>query len=448
MMRSHVLLLGLLLLCMVPAVAEEQSVNAPVPETTDLYPPFDDGLPSQTLNLMDLISRAATHNPELEPLRDSWRIARALLPQVSAVPDPRVSVQYAQIPGFANPQFVHQGYVQVGVAQVLPGYGKIPARTKVAELEVKVRHRLYEERLNGIFTELRKKLVELYLVESHIQIKRKHQLMIDHLIRVANIKYSVGKGAQPDVVMAQTERTKLESEIAQLWGQRKRLRARIKYLTGSGALLEGRAPQPVPPTEVELEHTDLVKTAQLYRPQLWALRAQLEKAEARKRLAETQDNPDITLALMSRWFQYQPDGLMLTMSMPLPFFNKKRYRYAVVEQERETEKVQSMYEAALATIDYGVADKLVAIETAEDQYKILKDTLQVQAQQLFRGALKSYETGQYDFTSLIRAQHTLLNIELNMVRFQTDSAMAFVDIEGLIGVVMVPTYPTDQEGQV
>ena len=445
MTRFHLLLLGILFIGLAPTGAEEQSVTSPVPKATDLYPPFDDGLPSQRLELMDLISRAATHNPELQPLRDSWRIAEALLPQVNSVPDPKVSVQYAQIPGFANPKFVHQGYVQVGIAQVIPGYGKIPAKTRLAELEVKVRHRLYEERLNEIFTELRKELVELYLVESQIQIKRKHQLMIDHLIRVANIKYSVGKGAQPDVVMAQTERTKLEAEIAQLWGRRKRIQTRVKYLTGSDSLLEGRAPQPVQPTEIELEQTSLLETAKLYRPQLWALRAQMEKAEARKRLAETQDNPDITLALMSRWFQYQPDGLMLTMSMPLPFFNKRRYEYAVVEKERELEKVESMFKSALAMIEYGVGDRLVAIATADDQYRILENTLQVQAQQLFRGALKSYETGQYDFTSLIRAQHTLLNIELSMVKLQTDSAMAFVEIEGLIGIVMVPRYPTNPE---
>jgi outer membrane protein, heavy metal efflux system len=446
MNSRHLLLLGLLFFVLAPAVAEEQSVAVPVPEVTDLYPPFDDGLPSETLDLMDLISRAATHNPELEPLRDSWRIAQAVIPQVRSVPDPMLSMQYAQIPGFANPQFVHQGYVQVGVSQVLPGFGKIPAKTRVAELEVKVRHRLYEERLNGIFTELRKKLVELYLIENYIQIKRKHQLMIDHLIRVANIKYSVGKGAQPDVVMAQTERTKLESEIAELWGRRKQLQTRIKYLTGSETLPEGRAPEPVPLTEVELEHTGLLDTARLYRPQLWALRAQIEKAKARRRLAQTQDNPDITLALMSRWFQYQPDGLMLTMSMPLPFFNQEKYEYAVVEQDREIEKAEAMYREALAMIEYGVSDKLVAIATSDDQYKILRDTLQVQARQLFRGALKSYETGQYDFTSLIRAQHTLLGIELSLVKYQTDSALAFVDIEGLIGVVMVPTYPDDQGG--
>ena len=138
---------------------------------------------------------------------------------------------------------------------------------------------------------------------------------------------------------------------------------------------------------------------------------------------------------------------MLTLSMPLPFFNKERYESAVVEQEREMEKVEALYREALAMINFGIGDKLAAIATANDQYEITSNTLWVQSQQLFRGSLKSYETGKYDFTSLIRAQHTLLNVELKLLKLQADSALAFAEIEGLIGVVMVPTYPLYKEGK-
>ena len=144
----------LLLLGTLSTSAETPSLPPPAPEHTDLYPPFDDGLPPNTLDVMHLISLAATESPELKALRDSWRIAQAIIPQMEAVPDPVLTAQYAQIPGFANPQFIHRGYVQVSLSQKLPGYGKIPARTRVAELEVEVRYRLYQELLNSILTEI------------------------------------------------------------------------------------------------------------------------------------------------------------------------------------------------------------------------------------------------------------------------------------------------------
>ena len=434
-------LLGILLFLGTPGLA--QDIEEPIPpkaEETDLYPGFDDGLPTNTLDVMELVSLAASGNPELEALHDSWRIAQAIIPQMEAVPDPVLTAQYAQVPGFANPQFIHRGYVQVSLSQKLPGYGKIPARTRVAELEVEVRHRLYQELLNSILTEIQKKLVELYLVETKIQIKRKHQFMTDHLIRVTNIRYSVGKGAQPDLVRAQTERTRFETELSELWGRRKKILLRLKYLTGSDTFPEGRAPIPVQPDEIELELEPLLETARLYRPQLWALRAQLEKAEARRRLAETEDNPDVTLAIMSRWFEYRPDGIMLTASISLPFFNRRGYEYAVIEQEREIEKTESLLNEALAKIEYGIGDKLVEIETANDRHKIMRDTHLLQAQQLFRGSLKSYETGEYDFDSLIKAQHTLQEVELSLAQLETEASLAFKEIEGMIGVVMVPAY--------
>ena len=440
MRRRALLLSAVLTLLWMSGLAQDIESPPPEAEVTDLYPAFDDGLPTNILDVMELVSLAASGNPELEALQDNWRIAQAIIPQMEAVPDPVLTAQYAQIPGFANPQFIHRGYVQVSLSQKLPGYGKIPARTRVAELEVEVRHRLYQELLNSILTEIQKKLVELYLVETKIQIKRKHQFMTDHLIRVTNIRYSVGKGAQPDLVRAQTERTRFETELSELWGRRKKILLRLKYLTGSETLPEGRAPIPVQPDEIELELEPLLETARLYRPQLWALRAQLEKAEARRRLAETEDNPDVTLAIMSRWFEYRPDGIMLTASISLPFFNRRGYEYAVIEQEREIEKTESLLNEALAKIEYGIGDKLVEIETANDRHKIMRDTHLLQAQQLFRGSLKSYETGEYDFDSLIKAQHTLQEVELSLAQLETEASLAFKEIEGMIGVVMVTAY--------
>ena len=250
----------------------------------------------------------------------------------------------------------------------------------------------------------------------------------------------MGKGAQPDVVRAQTERTRFESELSELWGRRKRILLRLKYLTGSDILPVGRAPVPAQPNEIELELENLLETAQLYRPQLWAIRTQIEKAQARRRLAETEDNPDVTLAIMSRWFEYRPDGIMLTASISLPFFNQRGYEYAVIEQEREIEKAESLLREALEKIEYGLGDKIVEIETANDRYKIVEDTHLLQAQQLFRGSLKSYETGEYDFNSLIRAQHTLQEVELLMIKLETEASLAFAEIEGMVGIMMVPAY--------
>lgn len=421
--------------------APKEATEAPPPAEVDLFPPFDDGLPKADLDLELLVGWAREQNPDLKTLRHSWKAARAMVPQARAVPDPRLTVQYANIPGFANPKFVHRGYAQVGLAQVLPGRGKIPARTRVAELEAEVRRHLLRERCNELETEIRRLAVDLYLVEVRIQLNRKHQQLLGHFARIAAIQYSVGKGAQPDIVRAQAEKTRIENELSQLWGRRARIFSRLAYLCGVEEVPQGRAPTPPDPADFPLRARELEKLSREYRPRLQALDIQVAKAEARRWQAESEDNPDVTLALMNRWFQFRPDGVMLTISVPLPFFNRERYDGAVTEREHEVERSKALLEQTLAQLNYEIEDRLLAIETAEDQRGIVENTLLLQARQVLKGSLKNYETGELEFLNLLDAQRRLLDIELAIYNYRVEAARALTELEGLVGLNLTHEAP-------
>ena len=438
--RSIALFLCLYLSCVALAAPKEAN-DAPPPAEVDLFPPFDDGLPKEDLDLELLVGWAREQNPDLKTLRHSWRAAQAIVPQARAVPDPRFTVQYAQIPGFANPKFVHRGYAQVGIAQVLPGRGKIPARTRVAELEAEVRRHLLRERCNEIETEIRRLAVDLYLVETKIQLNRKHQQLLGHFARIAAIQYSVGKGAQPDIVRAQAEKTRIENELSKLWGRRARILTRLAYLCGVKEFPAGRAPTPPDPASFPLEIADLATLSREYRPRLKALETQVSKAEARRWQAESEDNPDVTLALMNRWFQFRPDGVMLTVSVPLPFFNRERYEGAVTQRTQEVDRSKALLEQTLARLDYDIEDRLLAIETAEDQRGIVEKTLLLQARQVLKGSLKNYETGKLEFLNLLDAQRRLLDIELAIYNYRVQAARALAELEGLVGLNLTDEAP-------
>lgn len=411
----------------------DQAQPSPSPETVEMFPAFDDGLSAQTLDLEVLVARAREHNPDLKTLHHAWKAAEAVVPQARAVPDPRFNVQYSQVPGFANPRFIHRGYAQVGIAQVIPGHGKIPARARVAELEAEVRRHLLRERSNEVETEIRKLAVDLYLVEIKIQLNRKHQQIVDHFARVAGIQYEVGKGAQPDVVRAQAERTRIENDLARLWGQRSRLRAQLAYLCG-GEIPAGRAPEPPGTNDLSFERAALLQLAREYRPRLNALAVQIEKSKARGRLAETEDNPDVTLSLMNRWFAYRPDGIMLSVSVPLPFFNRQRYDAAVEQSLHQTQSAEAMLEQTVARLDFEIEARLLAIQTALQQRDIVEKTLMVQVRQVLRGSLSNYQTGKLDFLNLLDAQRQLLNLELSSYGYTVEAARALVELEGLVGL--------------
>ena len=72
------------------------------------------------INLTDLIAELDSVNPEIKAARQRWEAAKAVVPQVQALPDPRLQFGYQRMP-MAEPL---QG-AMYGFGQEIPFPGKL-----------------------------------------------------------------------------------------------------------------------------------------------------------------------------------------------------------------------------------------------------------------------------------------------------------------------------------
>src|ERR1039458_697633 len=127
---------------------------------------------------------------------------------------------------------------------------------------------------------------KIFFVNKSLAIVDKNIRILDDFVTLAETKYSVGKGAQQDVLKAQVERSKLLDMRISLEQQKKSLQANLNSLlyqpleTPVGAI-----------PDFDIKHLiqspeNLRTSASENRPVLKSLNALIDKGKAGRKLAE------------------------------------------------------------------------------------------------------------------------------------------------------------------
>jgi cobalt-zinc-cadmium efflux system outer membrane protein len=173
------------------------------------------------LNLERLVQEALQNSPDIQSALQRLEAARAVIPQVQTLPDPRINLGYRE---------VVEREAMYGVSQEIPFPGKLGLRGQVAASEAeRVEQEYLAVRLN-VVARLKEAFYDLHLVHKSLEIVRKNLVLLQHFEKTAKARYMVGQGAQQDVFRAQTEISRLLQRLAILEQQGKSLRAEINRI--------------------------------------------------------------------------------------------------------------------------------------------------------------------------------------------------------------------------
>lgn len=179
---------------------------------------FDDEPPPQAL--AQLVREALDHNPEIQAARQRWESARAVVPQVQTLPDPKVN-------------FVYWGLEQqamYGMTQEIPFPGKLGLKGEIASRESeRVEQNHLATRL-AVVARLKEAFYELHMIHKSIEVISKNKLLLEDFEETAEARYAVGQAAQQDVFRAQTEISRLLARLASLEQRRQSSHAEINRL--------------------------------------------------------------------------------------------------------------------------------------------------------------------------------------------------------------------------
>lgn len=386
----------------------------------------------------DYVRYALYHSPQVEAAYERWLAAAERLPQVRALPDPRLTLA----------RDFQDEMTSFGVMQSFPWPGTLRAREDAAARAAFAAWRRFEAAQLAVAERVLSALHELAYLDEATRIARRNLELLVSFEEIVRARYRVGTGSHPELIRVQVALGQLEDRLVQLDLMRPPLVAELNAALNRPPLAEVPLLEPLPERLAGMDADALEDLARRANPMLLALD---EQAEEQRRLADVARRsglPDLTVGVeYMNSDSSMPDAgepFLLSLGIRLPLW-RGRYEAAVSEvrarsrsliREREEEGLRLAAAIRRAWFEHTDAHRRVGL---------YEESLIPKAEESLRASLAGFRAGDTSFLSLLDTERTLLEFELVAERARTDRGKALARLQTLVGtflpIVPAPTVP-------
>ena len=278
---------------------------------------------------------------------------------------------------------------------------------------------------------------QLYATDRALVALERSIANLDDLVRFVETMYSVGQVRQADVLRTQVERSKMEEMRLVLKQQRRSLEASLNTLLSRPTVTAIPSVEGVELTAVTLDALELEKLAEEKRPLLRSLAARIDKAKAKRALADKEFYPDFTLS-----FEYmQKDSIMddpgydmynASVSFNLPIQRERRHAM-VAESEASQRMAAEELNMTRNQIRQTIADLLAQLDRDRRMASLYRDGVLPQAAAAVESALSAYRAGKGEFMQVLDSRMTFLTIERDYYKAVAEHQMELARLEAAVG---------------
>jgi len=400
--------------------------------------PVRDGEAGPPLSLAKLVEEATERNPEILAARRAVDAKRARIPQAGAWADPTVSISYG---GNALPFTVMRADPssnrQVMADQMVPYPGKTHLRTEIALRDADAGSLAYEAVQRRVAAEVKQAYFELAFVDRSLAILLKDHEALEGFEKVTEIRYSVGKTAQQDVLRAQLEITRLAQRAAMLTQQRRTLEAQLN------SLRDVPIDSPVSTTAVVklsafvYTQGQLQEAAQANYPVLKQRKTMVDEGRLSVELAHKEERPDFSVGYVYMQRDALPDMVGITLTTSLPVFHHRKQDMAITEAAANLESARQMQASELTVLRYQVQQDFLEIQATEQLLKLYSQGIAPQSSLTLESSISSYQTGGVDFLNVISNFQEVIDAELDYHQQVTNHEKALARLEEVTGLDLI-----------
>jgi outer membrane protein TolC len=388
------------------------------------------------LSLAKLVQEATERNPEILAARRTVDAKRARIPQAGAWADPTVSLSYGgnALPPFTVMRGDPSSNRQVMAEQMIPYPGKTHLRTEIAVRDADAETLAYEAAARRVAAEVKQAYFDLAYIDRSLAILQKDREALGGFEKVTEIRYSVGKAAQQDVLRAQLEVTRLAQRETMLTQQRRTLEAQLNSLRNVPIDSPLGAPEDVQPSAFVYTQDQLQEAAQANFPVLKQRRTMVDQNRLSVDLARKEVRPDFSVGYTYMQRDGLPDMFGITLSTSLPIFRHRKQDMAFAEAAANLESARQMQANELTVLRYQVQQDFLEVQATEQLLKLYSQGIAPQSSLTLESSINSYETGGVDFLNVISNFQAVIDAELDYHLQVTNHEKALARLEEVTGL--------------
>lgn len=363
---------------------------------------------AQGLTLEQAMREALVRNQDLRAARSAVDAARGRLEQAGLWPNPRLVLSNDTGGPFNN---AGEYTRSVGISQDFPIAGRIGRTKDVARVDVARALAEVNEAERRLLGEVAASFYGVVTLDQQIRLRDRLIGIDESLASTTRARQKAGEVSELDVNTAELELERLRQERTVLTGERTATLAKLVALIGlppsATPTLDSTLPAvtPLPPL------TQLTAQALSERPDLRLLALTADRAQAERALARSSAWEDWSLSLgvqqdkrVIAGAPSQPTdkALMLSLSIPLPFFNRNQGAIAAATADEESAREQLV--ALRLRVENNVAGEYAQVTrllAALDAYTRNTLPLSTRNAELARNA---YRQGQVSIVEVIQAE--------------------------------------------
>jgi len=401
-------------------------------EQTPLAPPSLDG------SVGDFVSYALFHSPEVERAYQQWRQAVERLPQVRALPDPRLTLGFYlnEVETRVGPQ-----QARMGISQTFPWVGKLRDREDAAAKGALAAWYQYQDAQLRVSERVLIALYNLAFLDSTIKITQENYDLLISFEEVVRARYRVGAGSHPELIRVQVELGQLDDRVEGL-----RV-LRPSYVASLNAVLN-RDPEIHIDTITDLpgwvasgDAKEVSEMAQEFSPVLQSVNSRIEQARIETEVARKDGYPNITVgvdyvltdqARNPSTPESGDDPLMLSFGMNLPIWREK-YDAGVRASIARRLSISREFEAKENTLASQVYQSWFEHTDADRRVRLYERSLIPKAQESLSASLAGFRTGDSEFLDLLDTERTLLEFSIAGERARAERGKALATLNRLVG---------------
>ncbi len=381
------------------------------------------------LNLSEAERLALETDPVIEATEARAESLREDAVADGQLPDPKLRIGLYNLPldSFDISQ-EPTTQLRFGYLQALPRGDTLAYRQRRTEWLANAQSARARAERRKVRQSVREKYLEVYFQVQAGAIVRASRKLFEQLVDVTRYQFAAGRVTQQDVLRAQLELSRLDDRETRIRNREEAQRAGLATWVGDAAWQPLASERPALPP---LPSRDAILASLERHPLLAFKSAQVESHRQGVQIAREQYKPGFNLGIEYRKrFGENPNGtdrtdMMAAMvTFDLPFFTGQR-------QDRRLNA--SLHKAAAAQFDKDdVRRKLEAMLAREyanwkrlgERKALYERKLVQEAKANAEAALKAYQSGLTEFTTLMRARLTELDVRLAELRIWTDRARA------------------------